>query len=408
MQCQTVSSIRQFSGKRHFAAVALVAAALTAVAFTTSPAHAQTFDTVYTFPGGNKGVSASSLIFTPSGNLIGTAFYGTDSYLTFSLSPQGKETVLHRFTVPSGYESETPGGYVVSKDGSTLYGLSNYGGDYNACPEGLGCGFVFSIDLTTNKYKVLHQFKAGPGDGADPTGNLVLDTAGNLYGMAFSGGANYTGAIFKITTSGTESLIYSFGAAPDANYPAGGLVYHSGALYGASISGGNGPCNNGNQGCGAIFKVTTSGKETILYNFLGGSDGRYPYELVGDSSGNLYGVSRDTNNQVTDVFEVSSKGVFSNFYNGSDVNEVTSVTPGPTGILYATATGGNESGNCAPNGCGQILQLNSDNTASVLYVFNGTNGYGVTDYLIYRKGLIYGATAYGGEAQYGVIFSLKP
>jgi len=69
---------------------------------------------------------------------------------------------------------------------------------------------VFSIDLSTHAYKVLHQFKGGPKDGAGPNGNLVLDSAGNLYGMAFGGGANYEGAIFEITARGGEDN-YSFG-----------------------------------------------------------------------------------------------------------------------------------------------------------------------------------------------------
>jgi uncharacterized repeat protein (TIGR03803 family) len=377
-------------------------------------AHGQTFTTLYAFRGGNAGASPSNLILTPSGELIGTAAYGSDCpcYLTFGLSPEAKETVLHRFSVPLGNEAEIPGGYSLSKDGETLYGLSNYGGDYTACPEGLGCGFVFSLDLSTNKYEVLHEFQGGPNDGAGPNGNMVFESEGNLFGMAFDGGANFTGAIFEITSAGAEKIIYSFGPVPDGNDPAGGLVRDSsGNFFGATISGGTGSCQNG-PGCGTVFEVTPSGKEKVLYSFTGGSDGQNPYWLVGNSAGAVYGISRTADNVVTAVFEVNSKGQFSIIYNGSFVSQITSLSLGPSGALYATATGGTVNPTCGDNGCGQVLQLTPDGsgewTATVLHAFDGSDGEYVNFGVVVRNGDLYGATAYGGPTGNGTIFKLVP
>jgi uncharacterized repeat protein (TIGR03803 family) len=415
MRYQVVSRKRRSKAQRHFPTTALLAAiiAIAITAFTSMSAHAQTFSTIYTFQGGTKGASPGSLMFTPSGNLIGTAVYGSNCacYLIFSLSTSGTETVLHRFTVPLGDEAEIPSGYVLSSNGDTLYGVSNYGGDYTACPEGLGCGFVFSIDLSTHAYKVLHQFKGAPKDGAGPNGNLVLDSAGNLYGMAFGGGANYEGAIFEITAARVEKIIYSFGNVPDGTSPAGGLVRDSsGNFFGATISGGTGTCQNG-PGCGIVFEVTPAGKETILYNFTGGSDGQNPYWLVGNSAGDVYGVSRNADNVVIAVFEVNSKGEFSIIYSGSYVSEITSLSMGPLGSLYATASGGNVNSTCG-NTCGQVLKLTPDGsgewTATVLHAFDGSDGDDVSFGLVTRDGDVYGATAYGDSTGDGAIFKIVP
>src|SRR5579859_2773226 len=90
------------------------------------------------------------------------------------------------------------------------------------------------------------------------------------------------------------SVIYDLTGAPDGAYPYAGLFRDSvGNLYGTTIMGGTGSCYNGIvHGCGTVFKVDPSGNETVLHNFVGGSDGAYPWaSVVGDSSGNLYGTT---------------------------------------------------------------------------------------------------------------------
>ena len=300
---------------------------------------------------------------------------------------------------------------MLSDDGDTLYGLSTYGGDYTACPEGLGCGFVFSIDLTTNKYTVLHEFKAAPSDGQDPTGTLILDPAGNLYGMTLAGGTNYTGTIFEITAAGAERIVYSFGAVPDGNEPAGGLVRDSaGNLFGATISGGTGSCTNG-PGCGTVFEVTPSGKEKVLHNFTGGTDGQNPYLLVGNPAGNVFGISRTADNVETAVFEVNSNGEFSIAYDGSFVSQINNIIAGPSGTLYGEAYTAGISEPYCDGGCGEVFQLTptggGDGTVTILHAFDGTDG-DYPDGLVLKNGILFGSTGSGGSTGDGIIFKLKP
>lgn len=144
-------------------------------------------------------------------------------------------------------------------------------------------------------------------DGATPT--ELIDVKGTLYGLTIVGGAHSDGTIFKITTSGTESVVYSFGSAPyDGNQPVGRLVELHGLLYGATIIGGTG-C-----GCGTIFKSTTSGKEEVIYSFKGTlkRDGQLPGAGLTKVNGVLYGVTNaggSTKCECGIVFSVTTAGV---------------------------------------------------------------------------------------------------
>jgi uncharacterized repeat protein (TIGR03803 family) len=127
-----------------------------------------------------------------------------------------------------------------------------------------------------------------------------MDTAGNLYGTTDAGGANGYGTVFKISASGTESILYSFGASStDGTWPqSSGLIMDSaGNLYGTTYAGGaNGDStlNNylGATGYGTVFKISASGVETVVYSFGASStDGKIPLGLIMDSAGNLYGTT---------------------------------------------------------------------------------------------------------------------
>jgi len=391
-------------------AAAMLALALFAVAFTSEPAHAQTLTTLYSFPGGSEGYGPYDIVLAPDGTIYGGAGYGSDCacFLLFSLS-NGSETVLHRFSVPYGYQPEYAQGLILGHNAQVLYGTSQYGGSYSGvCTPKIGCGFAFAYDLSSKQYKVLHEFAGPTEDGADPSGTQVMDGAGNLYGLTFAGGADFNGTLYEITNKGSEKLIYSFGNAPDATQPAGGLAAYGGNVYGDSIGGGANVCNNG--GCGAIFEIGSTG-EKVLYNFTGGADGQNPYELVGDGKGHFYGVSRSASNVVVAVFEIDASGKFSFAYNGYFAAYIQWVIPGPNGTLYGVATGGNSS--CQPNGCGQIFQLtptgNGNANIKVLHQFDGSDGsYPQAASLVFKNGALYGATATGGSANQGTIFKLVP
>jgi uncharacterized repeat protein (TIGR03803 family) len=385
-----------------------LAAVSVSLAFLGSSAQAQTYTLLYNFPGGSMGLQPGDIVVTSDGSILGAASYGSySSSLLFNYT-DGKETVLHRFPEGYGYEAEFPEGLLLSNNGGTLYGTTQYGGKENGvCAGGTGCGVAFSYDLTTSKYNTMHEFQ-GP-DGASPIGIQVLDSAGDLFGLTNGGGTN--GTFYEITAAGTEKVLYSFGPAPDGMWPGGGLVGYGGNYYGVTIGGGANTCYNG--GCGTVFKVTPSGKETVLHNFTGGSDGLNPWELVGDSQGNMYGLSKAQDNATAEIFEINSAGDFSIAYNGSYVSQITFIIMGTDGSLYASSRGGDDSV-CGSGGCGKILRLkptgDGNGTVTVLHQFDYTDGAMLNPFqdLVLHGDMLYGTTNYGGSRKDGVIYQLKP
>ena len=176
----------------------------------------------------------------------------------------------------------------------TLYGTTSSGGYYGSTcgTRGSGCGTVFSI-TPGGKESVLHRFLKGSNDGAYPIGQLV-NVNGTLYGTTETGGTGCStsfynagcGTVFSITPSGSESVLYKFGGAPnDGEWPTSDLIYVSGMMYGTTSAGGT-------TGGGTVFSITPSGTETVLYSFGGCYyDGRNPYAGVIDVNGTLYGTT---------------------------------------------------------------------------------------------------------------------
>jgi uncharacterized repeat protein (TIGR03803 family) len=398
--------------RRSQVSLALLSAAIVSLAMLASPVQAQTYTPLYSFPGGSKGLQPGDIVVNSDGSILGAAFYGDCSCSLLFNYTGGKETVLHRFPEPTGYEREVPQGLLLSKNGDTLYGTTQYGGKENGmCAGGTGCGVAFSYDLTTSKYTTMHEFGASTGDGNGPLGIQVLDSAGDLYGVT-NGGGTHGGTFYEITAAGTEKVLYNFGPAPDGMYPGWGPVLSGGNYYGVTIGGGANTCVD--SGCGTVFKVTPAGKETVLYNFTGGSDGSYPHELVGDSQGNMYGLSTNTQDNTTAaVFEINSAGDFSIAYNGSYVSQIAYIIMGTDGSLYASSSGGDDSSG-APTGFGQILKVTptggGSGTVTVLHEFDNTDGSMLNPFqnLVLHDGLLYGTTNYGGSSDNGVIYKLKP
>jgi uncharacterized repeat protein (TIGR03803 family) len=391
--------------------LAFLAAVMVSLAFLGSPAQAQTYTVLHNFSGGSMGLQPGDIVVTADGSILGAALYGSyNSSLLFNFT-DGKETVLRRFPEPFGNEAEFPQGLLLSKNEDTLYGTTMYGGKENGlCTGGTGCGIAFSYDLTTSKFKTMHEFGASSGDGNGPIGTQVLDSAGNLYGVT-NGGGTYGGTFYEITAGGAEKVLYSFGPAPDGMYPGSGPVSCGGNYYGVTIGGGANTCVD--FGCGTVFKVTPSGEETVLYNFTGGSDGRYPWELVGDSQGNMYGLSKAPDNATAAIFEINSAGDFSIAYNGSYVSQIGYIIMGTDGSLYASSSGGDDSV-CGSSGCGKILRLtpagDGIGTVTVLHQFDFTDGAMLNPFqdLVLHGDMLYGTTTSGGSSKDGVIYKLKP
>jgi uncharacterized repeat protein (TIGR03803 family) len=235
---------------------------------------------LYTFQCGDDGQAPGDLIRDSAGNFYGTTQGGVFSGTVFKLDTSGVKTTLHSFTGPP--DGMGPVGALIRDSAGNLYGATQDGGT-GQCGS-IGCGIVYKLDSTGNE-TVLYSFAGFP-DGATPLGGVIRDSAGNLYGTTTLGGPNRNGTVFKIDTAGTETVLYGFAGGTDGSIPDAGLVMdNAGNLYGSTTEGGIG------EG-GIVFRVEPAGTENILHTFKGTPDGASPNGgLTIDAAGNLYGVT---------------------------------------------------------------------------------------------------------------------
>jgi len=270
------------------------------------------------------------------------------------------ESVLHTFTGPPDGANPTAG--VVQDAQGNLYGTTAYGGD-SACNAPYGCGTVFKLD-TTNKETVLYTFTGS--DGALPFSDLLRDTKGNLYGVTEFGGdltcnpPDGCGTVFKLDTTNKETVLHAFTGSPDASEPESDLTLDAkGNLYGTTPDGGT-------YGHGAVFKVDTAGEETVLYSFTGGVDGSNPTaELALDAQGNLYGSTRnggaDDNGTVFMLDTSNTESVLYSFTSGTDGSSPRgSLLRDAQGNLYGHTKEGGDLACNAPDGCGTLFKLSPE------------------------------------------------
>jgi uncharacterized repeat protein (TIGR03803 family) len=163
-----------------------------------------------------------------------------------------------------------------------LYGTTRFGGDPTC--NTVGCGTVFKLNAA-GKETVLHSF-AGGNDGEDPVAVVVHDAAGNLFGTTLSGGPSGLGTVFKLDRAGTETVLHGFTSSPDGSQPGGGLIPVGEDLYGTTEGGGNLCCD------GTVYKLDKTGIVTVVYSFTGGTEAASPFAgLVHDAAGNFYGTT---------------------------------------------------------------------------------------------------------------------
>jgi uncharacterized repeat protein (TIGR03803 family) len=194
-----------------------------------------------------------------------------------------------------GTPAKNPTGGLVLDTAGNVYGVANGG---EGCGT-QGCGTVFRFAPKAGggwSYSVLYSFAGAP-DGLGPLGSLVIDKTGNVYGVTGGGGLYRRGTVFELTPSSSgqwaENVLYSFGSSPnDADYPQAGLIFDSdGNLYGTTYEGGA-------YGFGTVFELSPSDEgnwtESVLYSFAGApNDGSNPMGgVVLDDSGNLYGTTQ--------------------------------------------------------------------------------------------------------------------
>jgi uncharacterized repeat protein (TIGR03803 family) len=273
-----------------------------------------------------------------------------------------------------------------------LYGTTAGGGKS-------GFGTLFKFDKT-GKYTVLHNFAGAPIDGANPNGGLVRDKFGNFYGTTVVGGSTDGGTVFKLDTTGKETVLHSFVFnSSDGMWPSSGLIEDShGNLYGTALTGG---AYNG----GIVFKLDTKGTETILYNFTGGTtDGMWPSSTLLLSKGRLYGTTGfggTSDLGTVFVLDKSNETVVFNFAGTAGEFPFSGLIKDSTGNLYGTARfGGDLDCHAKSSGCGTVFRLDADGNQTVLYGFRGTpDGGDVLGGLVMDKvGNLYGTTSRGGTS----------
>ncbi|MGA2738827.1 MAG: choice-of-anchor tandem repeat GloVer-containing protein [Bryobacteraceae bacterium] len=323
---------------------------------------------------------------------VGCALLGLAPFMVMWPAQAQSFAVMYEFT---GSDGAVPFGNLLLNAG-VFYGTTSGGGANNA-------GTVFQFDISTEVETVLHSFAGGPSDGADPIAGLVRDSSGNLYGVTYGGGASFFGTIFEIPEAGGYTLLHSFAGPPgDGAGPSGTLVLGSGILYGTTYSGGSG------NGSGTAYKFELTGNVyTTLRNFPPG--GTYPRAGLASEGGHLYGTAYygGLGSSGGTVFELSPPAPLYEFTGGADGGRpMANLIGDGLGNVYGTASEGG-SGSFG-EGNGVVFELNVNTLVqTVLYTFTGLAGTCPAGPLLRdSSGNLYGTTMSGGALGHGTVFKL--
>ncbi|MGH9499339.1 MAG: choice-of-anchor tandem repeat GloVer-containing protein [Terriglobales bacterium] len=342
---------------RFFALLALILAMGVAIGV------AQTYTPLYTYPEtdrNNTGILPAGMMSQGRDGLL----YSTDAYngannagTLFKMSTAGLPTTIYSFCPQAGCKDGAYplGGATLGFDGN-LYGTTNGGG-------ASGAGTVFSVTPGGVLTK-LHDFANGTDDSV-PDFPVLQGQDGSVYGVSIGQYNGQDGAFYKITPSGNFTAPFDFGYNNGAlpNLPTQGT---DGNFYGTTILGGQPACSGYQGGCGVVYKLTSAGKQAVLWDFKGffSNDGALPEgALVQGNDNNFYGVTRE---------------------------------------------GGN-SANCG-GGCGTVFKITPSGTLTVLYNFTGRpdGAYPDTGLTLGTDGNFYGVTSLGGKANDGALFQITP
>jgi uncharacterized repeat protein (TIGR03803 family) len=237
-------------------------------------------------------------------------------------------------------------------------------------------------------------------DGAGPVGSLTRGIDGSFYGTTYGGGSdNGWGTVFKITSKGILTTLYDFDFTHGAQPYAGLVQGIGGEFYGTTYSGGA-------YGTGAVFKITPDGTLTVIHSFGEfNTDGDFPSTcLVEASNGSFYGTTPDGGlyNNGT-AFNVTAGGTFTNLYDfsESDGRPTTALVRANDGNFYGMTAGG------GANGDGAIFKMTATGKVDILHSFDGTDGAVPITLVEATDGAFYGLTALGGASNEGTAFRLN-
>jgi uncharacterized repeat protein (TIGR03803 family) len=322
--------------------------------------------------------------------------------LTISLlltsAPAQTFKVLYSFSFSDG---SSPNGSLIRDAAGNLYGTTQFGGSSNR-------GLIYKLNAQ-GKQTILYTFTGGS-DGGIPIGRLLRDPHGNLYGITSLGGDPKCscGTVFKLASNGSLKVLHNFKGATDGvqnqGQPELGLVMVKGDLYGSASFGGVIGCD-GSLGCGIVFKVTQSGKETVLHRFTGHSDGAFPQDLITDKAGNIYGETGGSYAQgnAGTIFKMDTSGKMTVLYTlpggATGSSPRWRLTRTANGTIYGvTQFGGKAPCPIGTAGCGVVFKLSAADKETVIHVFDkqSKDGQEPSGGLLDVAGNLYGMTFFGG------------
>jgi len=354
-----------------------------------------------TFAGPNGAYPVGGMTQGPDGNIYGTTEEGGagEQYgygTVFKVSPSGVQTVIHEFDLSDG---DWPSSALVLGTDADFYGTTLYGGANSQY------GTAFKI-TPSGTFTMLHDFNGK--DGYFPYGGVIQGTDGNFYGTTSSGGAYENGNVYKMTPAGVVTVLYSFSCSlsdcPDGEEPVGGLVQaNDGNFYGTTEKGG------GANFDGTVFRITPGGTLTTIHSFEG-RDGDDPAAaLVQGNDGDLYGTTEGGgSNDISygTVFKITLDGQLTSLYsftNGKDgAYLVAPLIQGSDGNFYGTA---NEGG---AYGQGTVFEITPEGAVTVLHSFDREDGREpYAPVFQATNGALYGTAYIGGARAGGTAFSIS-
>ncbi len=362
-------------------------------------AQAQTVTDLANFNGQIASAPAAPIQAT-DGNFYGAVSGGGHGQgAIYRMTPKGELSPLYNFCAePNCSDGEDVTSSPILGNDGNLYGVTSYGGSN-------GSGTIYRLTLG-GKLTVLYNF-CPPISCSDGTESYGLTQAGdgNFYGTTFQGGINNSGTIFRISPSGEFKVLYNFCSL--ANCADGWLPFSppiqgiDGNLYGTADGGGS------MQG-GVMYKLTPSGTYSVVRNFCGYGSGfcaaAQPMSLVQDARGNFFGITNfgGAFGNYGAVFEITSAGHFKALHSFDDVSgyPLPGLTVGSDGGIYGKTSG-------SPFGLngGTLFEVTSAGSFKQDYTFSADclTGSGPWWGPLFQgtNGLVYGATIYGGSAGCG-------
>ncbi len=405
---------------------------------------------VYRFAAGLPGLDpGGDIVIDAAGNFLGTTYktgpFGSCYYTSgaclgavyeVSAGSDGEWSATTLYKFAPGKDGSQPSTSLVADSAGNLYGITVHGGDYFATTCPFGCGTLYEISpqpgggWSENTLYPFPQSVTYGGTNVDgATADLIIDSAGNLYGTSSIGGdlVCNCGYVFEMSPTGNgewqQKTLYNFLNGSDGEQPAAALTFGlNGQLYGTASTG------TGANSSGNVFQLTPNSDGTwthsVIHSF-DGLDGNGPESaLVLDSSGNLYGTTASGGNSTScygygcgTVFELipSSNGTWTesilySFRGGMDGAYPSGVVRDSAGNLYGTTSAGGKGSTYCDHvvyyseGCGTVFEVSNSNghyTKSVIYTFEpevvpDDGAVPQASVTIDAQGNLYGTTTYGG------------